>query len=139
VKLIVKVLMFGDRDWELLEPIDHVLEMLIRKYGHERLLVIEGKARGADALAGERAKLKGVHIAEVPALWDTIAATWRTPTRAAGPIRNGFMEALNPHMGFAFHENIEASTGTKDMGKRLGRAGKRVWLHDGKALKPWYS
>jgi NAD(P)H-hydrate repair Nnr-like enzyme with NAD(P)H-hydrate dehydratase domain len=125
--------MFGDRYWLDEGPIDAVLDMLVHKYTRGRLLIIEGKAPGADSIAGELAKAKGVHVAEVEALWDFLH-------KSAGPQRNEAMAcALNPHFGFAFHENIENSSGTAGTGRLMGQLNKKVWLHDGKALKEWYS
>lgn len=68
---------FGGRDW-----LFAVLDLI-----HERRVVAEvihGAARGADVLAGEWARARGV--TETP-----ITADWRKFGRAAGPIRNALM------------------------------------------------
>lgn len=129
----VRVLMFGDRNWLNVDAVNEVLDILLHKYPADHILVIVGGADGADTIAEEEAKKRGIHAARVDALWDVLK-------RAAGPVRNGVMlNALDPHFGFAFHENLNESRGTADMARQMGRARKKVWLHDGQSLTALYS
>lgn len=114
-----KVLICGDRNWGDINPIKELIKRLAKKHGVNGLLVIHGKAPGADTMAGVAAKEASVHVAEVPALWDT-------RYRAAGPQRNQAMLALDPDLVVAFHPDLKSSKGTKDMVKRSRKAGVEV-------------
>lgn len=57
--------------------------------------LIEGGAEGADKLARKWAERRGVHYAEVPALWDYYK-------KRAGPMRNKTMLLLQPQLVVAF-------------------------------------
>jgi hypothetical protein len=111
-------LITGDRNWTDKRLIQEWLKRL------DITAVIEGGARGADALAGQSASELGIEVAEVPADWDKHG-------RAAGPIRNAEMLKLNPDIVLAFHGNLRESKGTKDMVRRANKAGVPVWLFGG--------
>jgi len=115
---IYKVLMFGDRDWTLPEPIKREIRKAKAQAARRgaELVIIEGKAPGADQMAGHHAKLMDVHVAEVGALWET-------RHRGAGPQRNEIMKLLAPDRAVCFHPDLSKSKGSKDMAKRLDRAG----------------
>lgn len=83
-------------------------------------VVINGKARGADTVAGEWARSRRIPVEEYP-------ADWKKHNRAAGPLRNGRMvsEGL-PDMAVA----CPGSAGTADMLQRLRSAGIEV-IHVG--------
>jgi hypothetical protein len=120
-----RVLFFGDRDWANAVPIGQALsEEVLKAGGAEHLLVIAGGARGADSIAETIAKRSGIHVARVDALWDSYG-------RAAGPIRNGVMKALEPDYAHGFHSDIENSKGTKNMRDQLRKAGVPFEIHDG--------
>lgn len=114
-----KVLICGSRDYTNRAKIARLVELLAKTHGVRRLLIIHGGANGADIIADQAAKDLGVHRARVDALWDAYR-------KAAGPIRNGAMLALEPHEAYAFHPNIEDSRGTKNMVEQLRKAGVRV-------------
>lgn len=81
--------------------------------GVEGVTIIQGGARGADAIARDWAKRRGVPC-------ETFAADWRTHGRAAGPIRNQRMlDEGKPDYVVAF----EGGRGTDDMLARAERAG----------------
>lgn len=101
-----KLLVTGDRNWASEGVVDHVLDLYVQAHGAKNILLIAGKARGLDTIAATLAKAKGIHVAEVEALWETYH-------RAAGPIRNGVMLAIDPDEVVAFHNDIENSKGTK--------------------------
>lgn len=78
-------------------------------------MVIQGGARGADALAKRWARERGIHCAQVDAMWDI--------GRGAGPARNYAMLLLRPDAVVAF----PGGSGTEHM-KRVARAaGVQVW------------
>ena len=58
-------------------------------------MVVQGGANGADRLAKEWAKLRGIHHAEVEALWGCFG-------KGAGPKRNEAMLILRPAYCVAF-------------------------------------
>lgn len=115
---IYKVVMFGGREWGKLGPIRREVLRLKKKAAKlgRDLVVIEGKAPGADQAAGVIAKAENVHVCEVGALWDI-------RHRGAGPQRNEVMKLLEPTEGICFHEDLSRSTGSADMKRRLERAG----------------
>lgn len=79
-------------------------------------VLIHGAARGADALAGEWAALRGVPVSAYP-------ADWKSFGRAAGSIRNQTMlDDGRPEMVVAF----PGGRGTADMVRRARKAGYPV-------------
>jgi len=99
----MRLLVCGDRHWTDYNTIRRV----IKEYSPE--VVIEGEARGADSLARLAAESLNIPVIKFPAQWDLYG-------RAAGPIRNKQMlEEGKPDMVLAFHDNTQASKGTKNM------------------------
>lgn len=99
-----RILICGDRNWTDAAKIERLVGELPC-----RTLIIEGDARGADRMAGEAA-LKFGHALEV------YPADWNRHGKRAGPIRNAQMlKEGKPDEVWAFHDNIEASKGTKHM------------------------
>ena len=78
-------------------------------------LIIEGGAKGADAMAAEYARNHGIRFATVNPNWDRHG-------KAAGPIRNADMLDLNPTMVIAF----PGGRGTANMVKQARDAGVEV-------------
>lgn len=119
--MIYKVLMFGDRNWGLRPPVIREMKR-VEGIAHRRgleLVIIHGKAAGADQLSGIIAHEHSVHTCEVPALWETRG-------RAAGPQRNEVMRLLDPHEAVCFHPDLRKSRGSADMKRRLDKAGIKV-------------
>lgn len=113
-----RVLVCGDRNWRDRLFLCEVLDTFHRLLGFE--CVIEGEARGADSMAREWAERARVPVLPFP-------ADWATHGKAAGPIRNGRMLAEGmPTLVLAFHDDIEASKGTRDMVSRAKRANVRT-------------
>jgi hypothetical protein len=78
--------------------------------------LIHGAARGADALAADWAKQRGIHAIAYP-------ADWAHEGRKAGPIRNQQMlNSGKPHIVIAF----PGGKGTDDMISRSEAAGVPV-------------
>lgn len=109
-----RVLVCGDRNWRDRDMLWECLNIMHAKVGFG--VVIHGAARGADTLAHQWAIGAGVPVLPFP-------ADWATHGKAAGPIRNTRMLAEGmPTLVLAFHDDIEASKGTRDMVSRAKRA-----------------
>lgn len=119
-----KALFSGDRRWTDPAPVQRELERLEREFGRSNVVIITGKARGLDQLAAKLAKQRGIHVAEVQALWETYY-------KGAGPIRNAVMLAFEPDEVIGFHPDIENSKGTKHMVELGRKAGVLVKVVDG--------
>jgi len=104
-------LVCGGRDFDDRDRLYKVLDRLKPSF------VIQGGARGADAMAGEWAVDRGVPMAEVRAQWDRYG-------KQAGPMRNGWMLMLKPDVVVAF----DGGRGTADMVQQARSAGIRVIL-----------
>lgn len=110
------VLVCGDRNWTDWRAIEAALRDC------KPLVVIHGAARGADTLAGRAAR--HLRLIEYP-----MPADWDKHGRSAGPIRNRAMLDLEPDLVLAFHENLDASKGTRGCVTEARRRGipTRVW------------
>lgn len=115
----MRVLITGDRDWTDDFPIDAIIAGLLSMVGPGQLIVMHGKAKGADTIA-DQWKHAGVEVEPCPADWDLHG-------RSAGPIRNRQMLGRRPDLVVAFHDDLEASKGTKDCAEEAARRGIPVW------------
>jgi hypothetical protein len=116
---IYKLLLFGDRNWSNASVIEReLLKVKARLKPGVELLVIHGGAPGADQEADLVAHALDCHTARVDALWNT-------RYRGAGPQRNEIMLRMKPDEAIGFHKDIAKSKGTKDMARRLDKAGIR--------------
>ena len=117
-----RVLITGSRNWSNREAIRSWLCKL-QDWGFDTL--IEGEARGADAIAKEEAKRMGFSILPFPADWDKYR-------KAAGPIRNEQMLVEGkPDLVLAFHSDLIQSKGTKNMVQLAQKYGLQVILEEG--------
>lgn len=98
-----KVLICGDRNWTDVNTIMFWLHNLLQYWGYDT--VIQGEARGADAIAKEEAEKLGFTVLSFPANWNRYG-------KAAGPIRNREMLGQRPDLVLAFHSDIKNSKGT---------------------------
>lgn len=99
------LLVTGDREWKDESFIRTVF--LDYNRASTEITLIDGDCRGADKMAGRVARsLKWARV--------TVPARWRIHGLAAGPIRNRVMLDLKPEIVLAFHDNLPASTGTRD-------------------------
>jgi len=126
------VLVSGDREWKGQWIVTRVMEGIC---AHDDILVIHGDARGADTCARIWAEASGNPQRRVPAKWYEHDREGLTPVPcrcpadketcgAAGPRRNQQMlDEEHPEILIAFHDDLEASKGTKDMVKRAKAAG----------------
>jgi hypothetical protein len=98
----MKILACGDRDWG-----DHnLIHETLAKFGQDTILVVGG-ARGADTIAENCGHELGFTVLVFPANWDQFG-------KRAGPIRNRQMLNEKPDLVIAFHDDLQASKGTKD-------------------------
>lgn len=113
-----RIIICGGREWDDYYAIKSVIEKLPRN-----TVIIHGACRGADKLA-ERACVK------LRRRFKRYPADWIRYRRGAGPIRNTQMLVEErPVKVIAFHDDIENSTGTKDMIAQAEDAGIEVELH----------
>jgi hypothetical protein len=112
-----RVLVCGGRDYRDRDALFLTMDAVVMRLCVDGLPdLCHGGADGADRLAGEWAKSRGVRCTVFP-------ADWKTYGRAAGPIRNAEMLAtFKPDLAVAF----PGGTGTADMVRKANRAGVRV-------------
>jgi len=119
-KTTQRILICGDRAWKNRESVARVLEQMVKKYGRENILVIEGGAEGADSIGREEALRLGITVC-------TFHANWKWFGKAAGPIRNTKqLKWGRPDRVYAFHKFLPNSKGTKDMVKKAEAKGVKV-------------
>jgi hypothetical protein len=118
------VLICGSREWKDRALIRELIVVL-----PPGTLIIEGGCEGADLIAGEEGRNRGLPVAEMKAAWHCYG-------NGGGPIRNQWMlDYLSPTELHAFHDDLEHSRGTRDMWDRADRAGVPCELHDHAAEK----
>lgn len=96
-----RVLICGSRDYSKRKAIEGVIDAMKEVHG-ERLVIIAGGARGADAIAEQAARLKGVKVVVVKADWSR--------GRSAGIIRNNLMLDMQPNEVVAFWDGQSKGT-----------------------------
>ena len=101
----MKVIVAGGRDYNEREYLWRALDRIKDTWGITE--VIHGNAYGADTMASEWAKSRGVK--QTP-----FTANWKEFGKGAGPKRNEQMACQNPDMVILF----PGGTGTADMRKR---------------------
>lgn len=116
------ILISGKRDFTDYEHFCWVLDEKLKEFPDE-IEIVEGGARGTDALARRYALEKGLKCREFAALWDANG-------RAAGPIRNSEM------VKFVAGKDCKAiffwdgkSKGTGDCLKKARKAGIECEVH----------
>jgi hypothetical protein len=113
---IERVCVTGGRDFALASILNKVLDELHKV--HKFTLLIHGAARGADTLADEWAKARGIERQPFPADW------MGDGPKLAGPIRNSRMIAVGkPQLVVAF----PGASGTHDCVSKAVRAGIDVF------------
>ena len=124
----MRILICGDREWSDLDLIKECLNLIRKRVK----AVVHGGARGADKLAGEAALVLKIELVEV------YHADWSKYGRAAGPVRNQKMlDCGEPDIGWAFHDHILRSKGTRDMLRRLRKAEKPNALISHEGVTIW--
>jgi hypothetical protein len=113
------VLFSGSRNWSDRDLVRLDLEGL-----PPGSLVIEGGARGLDAIVRTEARKLGIHVATVPALWSYYKGAGAKGGNPAGYLRNEAMAKLKPDFLLAYP--LGASPGTRSMMAIAERDGIQV-------------
>lgn len=100
------ILVCGGRDYSNWEFVKQYLDSL-----DDVEMVIQGGAKGADSLAKRWARERGIHCAQVDAMWEI--------GRGAGPARNRAMLLLRPDYVVGF----DGGVGTRHMLSVARKAG----------------
>ena len=119
----MRVLVFGDRNWDNPTVVDEVLDRIHAE--RPITCIIQGEARGADTCGKMWGWLRigRANTLGFPALWDRYG-------RGAGPIRNQQqLDEGRPDLGVGFHNDIAHSKGSADMKRRLEKAGVPVEIY----------
>lgn len=137
----MKVLVTGSRKWQDLEAIKFLLQELKPKKKLEPLILVHGRARGADACAHFAAEDMG--MSEGDGTIRPYPADWITHGTAAGPLRNQQMidvehqkrEPIDICLAFPMPDSI----GTWDMVERCLTNGIKVEMcsDSPKCIKKW--
>lgn len=110
----MNVLICGSRHFNNYELLKKILNKILKD--KKGIIVLSGKARGADTLGEKYAEEKNIPVKEFPAKWDKYG-------KAAGPIRNQEMIDIADMTIAFFGENPEKSRGTKDAVSRSKKKG----------------
>lgn len=111
----LRVLVFGGRDYNADYLVNQTLDTLESRHGP--FLVINGGAKGADALAKRWALSKGRPVITMDAAWGALG-------NAAGSIRNGWiLDYAHPNYAVGF----PGGKGTADMARRLSDRNIPTW------------
>lgn len=110
----MRLLVCGGRDYNDRRGVFRSLDRLLTK--RQVVTLIHGAAPGADSLAAQWAKERGIEQIACPAEWEKYG-------KRAGPLRNAHMLTLNPDGLVAF----PGGRGTADMVMQAINAGLNVW------------
>lgn len=111
----MRLLICGGRDFDDFQMFDRWLRQVIADYEWPGA-VISGMAPGADTMAADWAKQRGITV-------DAFPADWERHGRSAGPIRNQQMlDEGKPDLVLAF----PGGRGTSDMVARAKKTGVKV-------------
>ena len=117
----MRILVCGSRDWTDREALDDALDRVSDVVRVTE--IVHGDARGADRMAGEWAKARGIPVTAFPADWQNLG-------RKAGPVRNRVMLDLSQaQLVVAFP--LPGSVGTLDMIAVARKAGVKTWVMPG--------
>ena len=131
-----KVLIAGGRKYNDFKKLCTVLDSMLRnKVKTHKIVIVSGKADGADNLGEKYAKLRGYEVATFPADWKNTSVEgavvrsnkYGEYNAVAGHMRNEDMADFCD-VGVLFWDGV--STGTKDMLDRLNRRGKRAHVEE---------
>ena len=110
----MKVLITGSRNWSDKDAV----EIAIARAKPD--IIIEGGAKGADAIAKEYSNKTFRKVIEVKAEWDKYG-------KRAGGIRNSTMIAMKPDLVLAFSKDLSKDKGTRDTVNKAMKKGIVVW------------
>lgn len=99
-----RLLFYGSRTWTDRSAIEKAMDDAITRYGRDNITIIHGGANGADKIAGEVARSRGVKVEVHPADWNRYG-------KRAGMVRNEEMVKSGVDAAFGFR-SAGASPGT---------------------------
>jgi hypothetical protein len=112
----MRVIVCGGRKYDDRETVYRALDLIWQQAPMDTMMVIQGGATGADALARDWCVMRAVEYVNVPANWDSFGLK-------AGPLRNQKMVSkYKPALVLAF----PGGKGTADMVRRAEEAGVAV-------------
>ncbi len=111
------IVVSGSRDWTDAQRVFASLALYIQD--RTDVIVVHGGCRGLDLLAASAARSMGCSVREV-------LADWATYGRRAGPVRNRAMLDMVQELVLYFHDDLDASKGTKDLVTEARRRGLKV-------------
>jgi hypothetical protein len=112
---MLRVLCYGGRHYAAAECVDWALSHLAQQHG--KFLVVNGGARGADALCKQWGLRHGHPVITMDAAWEALG-------NSAGHKRNQWMlDYAAPNYALAF----PGGPGTADMTRRVKLAGLPLW------------
>lgn len=131
LKYKIRLIVAGGRDFNDYSFLCKSLDFMLQRYKPEDVLIVSGKARGADSLGARYAKEHGITVKEFPANWKDLTTppvkvksnTYGDYNCLAGIVRNHQMGDFSSHL-VAFHD--KSSTGTLDMINYMRGIGKPV-------------
>jgi hypothetical protein len=110
------ILVTGDRGWDNPQTHGRVVQDILYGYRKHNPIIVHGAARGVDTIADLFARAFEYEVRPYP-------ADWAQYHKAAGPIRNTQMLQEKPDLVLAFHDDLSASKGTKNMVNQAVKAG----------------
>ena len=118
---MLRLIFCGDRHWKDKQFIAEVMFYIF--FELKEFILIEGEAEGADKMSREIGEeVLAIEVLRFP-------ANWTKHGRAAGPIRNTQMRVEGKADGvIAFHDNLSASKGTKNMVDQAIKAALPTWV-----------
>lgn len=111
-----RVLVTGSRDWTERAPIWGALKEACDTHGSDRVIIVHGGARGADALAAEYAATFHIRSEVHPACWHDLG-------KSAGFRRNAEMVSLGASVCLAFYKQGAGNRGTDHCARLAEQAG----------------
>lgn len=118
---VKRIWVAGPRSFENVEWIDRLVGRIAGQYGIAGVILLVGGQTGVDTLVKRCAHERGVHVAEVEALWDKF-------NHAAGPYRNSKVADLEPHALVAVYWDFDLNPGTASAVKIARKRGIPVKL-----------
>lgn len=100
-----RVIVAGGRHFNNYALLERKLDAVFLNSNPEEIAIVSGCCRGADKMGERYARERGMHLIQVPAMWEAGG-------KRAGPIRNALMAEVATHL-VAFWDG--QSPGTKSM------------------------
>ncbi len=127
----IRLIVAGGRDFNNYSYMKQALDHMLQRYSKKEVLIVSGKAKGADSLGEVYAESKGIAVKEFPANWKDITTppvkirknNYGEYNVLAGIVRNKKMGDFATH-AVIFHDGV--STGSKQMIEYMNELNKPV-------------